>query len=249
MKQGGEHWQWDPNIPFYLGVLPRYDASGTDVKWFRAPNAFPGHTVNAYEDDSGKIVFELPLTNKNAFFWWPDANGNAPKPEQIAAELVRFTFDPQSTDLDLPEPLVISCEDCEFPRIDDRFAGKRHGRAFMDIMDPHLGTDFKAIAPVMGGGYPPYNCIGYLDYNTMCMQKYFPGRTHLVQEPVFIARPGADEGDGWVMALVSNFSTMASELHIVSTTDFSKPQAVIYLPFRLRAGLHGNWVDGQDIQL
>ncbi|KAJ5037141.1 carotenoid oxygenase [Bipolaris maydis] len=248
MKQGGEHWQWDPNIPFYLGVLPRHGALGSDVKWFRAPNAFPGHTVNAYEDDLGNIVFDLPLTNKNAFFWWPDANGNAPQPEQIAAELVRFTFDPKSTDLDLPKPLVIGHEDCEFPRIDDRFFGKMHSHAFMDIMDPNLGTDFAAIAPVMGGGYPPYNSIGHLDYSTMRMEKYFPGRTHLVQEPVCIARHHASEGDGWIMALVNNYSTMSSELHIVSTRQFEKAQAIIYLPLRLRAGLHGNWVNGQDIR-
>lgn len=32
MKQGGEHWQWDPEIPFYIGVLPRRGAAGSDVK-------------------------------------------------------------------------------------------------------------------------------------------------------------------------------------------------------------------------
>jgi carotenoid cleavage dioxygenase-like enzyme len=32
MKNGGEHWQWDPTIPFYLGVLPRHGAKGSDVK-------------------------------------------------------------------------------------------------------------------------------------------------------------------------------------------------------------------------
>ena len=32
LKRGGEHWQWDPNIPFYVGVLPRKGAKGSDVK-------------------------------------------------------------------------------------------------------------------------------------------------------------------------------------------------------------------------
>ncbi|KAK1598418.1 retinal pigment epithelial membrane protein-domain-containing protein [Colletotrichum navitas] len=54
LKAGGEHWQWDPNVPFYLGVLPRRGAKGRDVKWFRAPNAFPGHTTNAYETPEGR---------------------------------------------------------------------------------------------------------------------------------------------------------------------------------------------------
>ncbi|KAF2801522.1 carotenoid oxygenase [Mytilinidion resinicola] len=187
------------------------------------------YTVNAYEDDSGNLVFDLPLTDKNT----------------IAAKLLRFTFDPHSTDLDLPESQIIGSEDCEFPRIDERFSGKRHVHAFFDLMDPRLGTDFGTIAPRMGGGHPLYNALGHLDYKSMKIQKYFPGRTHLVQEPVFIPRKGADtaEGDGWVVALVNNYATMGSELHIVDTRDFEKSQAVIDLPVRLRAGLHGNWVD------
>lgn len=251
MKQGGEHWQWDPSVPFYIGVLPRRGASGSDVKWFRAPNAFPGHTVNAYEDNSGRLVFDLPLTDQNVFFWWPDAQGNAPKPEEISAKLVRFTFDPLSDDLDLPMHEVLSNADCEFPRIDDRYLGKRHSCAFFDLMDPSLGSDFSTIMPRMGGGHPPYNSIGQLNYSSKEVKTYFPGHTHLVQEPIFVPRKGesATEGDGWVIVLVNNYASMASELHIVDTRDFRSPAAVIELPIRLRAGLHGNWVDGQDLHL
>lgn len=68
-------------ITWLLGVLPRRGALGNDVKWVRAPNAFPDHTVNAYEDPAGNLIFDLLLTDKNVFFWWPDINGNAPKPE------------------------------------------------------------------------------------------------------------------------------------------------------------------------
>lgn len=249
MKSGGEHWQWDREVPFYLGVLPRHGASGSDVKWFRAPNAFPGHTVNAYEDPSGSIVFDLALTDENVFFWWPDAKGNAPSPEQIAAQLVRFTFDPRSDDLELPAAQLLCNKDFEFPRIDDRFCGKKHTHAFFDLMDPSLETDFATIMPRMGGGHPPYNSVGHFDYRTMTLQKYFPGRTHLVQEPIFIQRKDADtpEGDGWVVVLVNNYASMSSELHVVDTRQFEKAQAIIDLPIRLRAGLHGNWVDGSEL--
>ncbi|OAG07137.1 carotenoid oxygenase, partial [Paraphaeosphaeria sporulosa] len=249
MKQGGEHWQWNADVPFYVGVLPRHGASGADVKWFRAPNAFPGHTVNAFEDDAGNIVFDLPLTDRNVFFWWPDAQGRAPNPEEISAQLVRFTFNPRSTNLDLPPHEVIGTDDCEFPRIDDRVSGRKHTHAFFDLMDPSLGTDFGTILPRMGGGHPPYNSIGHLDYHTKIMTKYFPGPTHLVQEPIFVLRKGTEvaEGDGWVVVLVNNYASMLSELHVVGTKDFTKAQAIIYLPIRLRAGLHGNWVDAQDL--
>lgn len=116
-------------------------------------------------------------------------------------------------------------------------------------MDPTAGTNFPAILPVMGGGFPPYNCLAHYDFGTGAVEKYFPGPMHFVQEPVFLPRSeSAAEGDGYLIALVNNYSTMASELHILDTKDFTKAQAVVNLPVRLRAGLHGNWVDGQELK-
>ncbi|KAF4965563.1 hypothetical protein FSARC_6648 [Fusarium sarcochroum] len=217
-------------------------------QWFKAPNSFPGHTANAYETSDGKVVFDLPLTDKNVFFWWPDQDGNAPDPHDIHAKYVRFTFDPTSTDLDLPDHEVIAECDMEFPRIDDRVSMRPHRHSFFDMMDPKLGTDFAAISPVMGGGHALYNSLGHLDHQTGNLDVYFPGKTHMVQEPVFVARSDhAPEGDGFVIVLINNYSTMSSELHIVDTHDFSTPRAVVKLNIRLRAGLHGNWVDGKEI--
>lgn len=163
--------------------------------------------------------------------------------------LTRFTFDPRSENLDLPRPEVLSHNDCEFPRIDDQYATKQHSRAFFDVMDPSLGTDFAAIASLMGGGFAPYNALGHINLKTVETEKYFPGRTHLVQEPVFIPRSDpTGEADGWLMALVNNYTTMLSELHIVDTRNFGKAKAIVYLPVRLRAGLHGNWVDTKEME-
>lgn len=204
--------------------------------------------MNAYETDDGKILFDLPLSKKNVFFWWPEADGSAPSPESISASMLRFTIDPSSTNLELGEPETLLGEDCEFPRIDDRFLMRPHQHCFFDLMDPKLGTDFPAIAPVMGGGHAPYNSLGHFNLKTGVCEKYFPGKYHLVQEPVFIPRSqNGKEGDGYLIVLVNNYKSMSSELHIVDTEDFSKAQAIVYLPIRLRAGLHGNWVDRQDL--
>lgn len=125
----------------------------------------------------------------------------------------------------------------------------KHTQTYCDLMDPKLGTDFEAIAPVMGGGYPPYNALGHFDAWTGKCEKYFVGSKCLVQEPVFIPRSEeAEEGDGYLLALVNNYEVMGSELHLVDTKDFSKALAVVPLPIRLRAGLHGNWVDGRELR-
>ncbi|KGO42860.1 Carotenoid oxygenase [Penicillium expansum] len=246
LKQGGEHWQWSPETPFYIGVIPRYGAKSSDVKsqWFTYKNSFPGHTANAYEQDDGKIVFDLGLSDKNVFYWWPDAQGNSPEPSKIHSQLTRFTVNPHAEEGKLPEPKVLHHGNSEFYRIDDRFSGRKYSHSFFDLMDPSLGTDFAAIGPVMGGGYPPYNSLAHHVESTGKTEVYFPGRTHLVQEPVFIPRAGSkEEGDGYLMALVNNYRTLSSELHLLDCRDFTKARATILLPLRLRAGLHGNWVD------
>ncbi|TVY50639.1 Lignostilbene-alpha,beta-dioxygenase isozyme I [Lachnellula cervina] len=245
MKAGGEHWQWDPELPFYLGVLPRRGAKGSDVKWFTAPNSFPGHGANAYENEKGEVVFDLAISNKNVFFWWPDKDGNAPNPQEIVNKLTRFTFDPKADKLDLPTPEVLLEDDMEFSKIDDRFLMRKHDHIFFDVMR-HQYTDFPAVGPKMGGGAPIYNSLGHLTVSTGSYEIYNPGSTHLVQEPIFIPR-SAEEGDGWLMALVNNLEVGYSELHLVDTKNFSKAQAIIKLPVRLRPGLHGNWVGSDEL--
>ncbi|CAI4212771.1 unnamed protein product [Parascedosporium putredinis] len=186
LKRGGEHWQWSPETPFYVGVLPRKRARSGDVKWFQYRNSFPGHTANAYEDDSGALIVDLGLSDRNVFFWWPDSEGNAPEPSSIHSQLVRFTIDPASDDLLLKEPEVLQEANSEFYRIDDRFAMQFYRHCYFDSMIPTLGTDFPAIARKLGGGHPLYNSITHLNLETRDVEVYFPGPTHMVQEPVFI---------------------------------------------------------------
>ena len=100
----------------------------------------------------------------------------------------------------------------------------------------------------MGGGYPPFNGLGKYDTATGKVERYFAGPRKFTQEAVLIPRSkAAKEGDGWLVFLQNNFDAMASELAIVDTEDLSKAVALIKLPIRLRNGLHGNWVDDEDV--
>ncbi|KAJ5152643.1 uncharacterized protein N7482_009121 [Penicillium canariense] len=249
LKQGGEHWQWSADTPFYVGLLPRRGAIPSDVKWFQYKNSFPGHTANAYEDDEGQVVFDVGLSEKNVFFWWPDSQGNAPAPSSIHSQLTRFIINPRSNNLELDYPEVLHSGNSEFYRIDDRFATRKYRHCFFNSMIPELGTDFPKIAPKLGGGYPLYNSLTHYDIMTGNSDVYCPGTTHMVQEPVFIPRKGStEEADGYILVLVNNYDTMNSELHLLDTKSFERPQAVILLPLRLRQGLHGNWVDADDLR-
>ncbi|KAK4198988.1 retinal pigment epithelial membrane protein-domain-containing protein [Triangularia verruculosa] len=155
---------------------------------------FPGHVSNAFEDTAGNLVLDISLSDKNVFFWWPDAQGNAPEPSSIVSQLKRFVINPKSSDLNLADPEVLQEDNSEFYRIHDRFATKPYRHCFYDMLNTALGTDFPAIAHQLGGGYPLYNSLGHLDLETRNVEVYFPGRTHMVQEPVFIPRrSGGDE--------------------------------------------------------
>ena len=127
----------------------------------------------------------------------------------------------------------------------------------MTLMDPRLGTDFATIGPRLGGGYPLYNCLAHWNSGTGKTEVYFPGKMHMVQEPVFIPRRGVVrvkeeeeevEGNGFLLVLVNNYESMGSELHLVDTRDFTRARAVVLLPVRLRPGLHGNWVDALEVK-
>ena len=66
-----------------------------------------------------------------------------------------------------------------------------------------------------------------------------------MQEPCFVPRtPTSPEGDGYIVVVVDNVVTNLSQLVILDAQSIDKgPIARVKLPFRLRAGLHGNWFD------
>jgi len=58
----------------------------------------------------------------------------------------------------------------------------------------------------------------------------------------------AAEADGYVISIANNYKKMLTDIVILDTADLSKgPIAIIELPFRLRGGIHGSWVHGEEL--
>jgi carotenoid cleavage dioxygenase-like enzyme len=167
-------------------------------------------------------------------------------PQAISSSPTRFIIGPKSTNLDLGPGKILFEKIVEFPRIDDRFAMTKHTKAFTCFMDPSLGTDFPFIMQVMGGGFPPYNSLAAMNLGTGKMEVYFPGPRYRPRMCVYTRRGSTEEADGYMMVLLNNYSEMISELAVLDTKDFERAVAIVELPLRLRAGLHGNWVDKGD---
>lgn len=70
------------------------------------------------------------------------------------------------------------------------------------------------------------------------------------EEPWFVPNPqGTAEDDGWLFSFVSDVHSSKSSRHIPDASKFlSKPTAVIAMPGRIPAGVHGSWIDDADLK-
>jgi len=238
IRKGGILFQWDANAPQIYAVIPR-QGSAKDVRFFRAPNAFPGHTINAFEE-GGKVFLDLPIVNDNVFWFFPDAEGKAPAPPTLRTEIVRWTFDMQSKS-DTPTAKVISNFAGEFPHVDDRYVGRPYQHAFLQGTDPTQPYDADRAGPIMGFFF---NTLMHLNMSTGASETWWAGDTSSTQEPVFAPKgAAAPEGEGYVMCVVNRRAEHRSDLVILDAQRMNEgPVATVKIPVRLKYGIHGNWV-------
>ncbi len=238
LKAGGIHFQWDGSKDQIYAVLPR-DGEAKDVRWFRAPNAFPGHVINAF-DEGGMLYLDLPVASGNVFWFFPDADGKFPPPGSVAADVVRWRIDMNSKSDNL-EGSVVSKLNCEFPHVDDRYIGRPYRHAFVQAGDPTKPYNADKAGPIMGFFF---NSFAHIDMSTGKTRSWFAGDTSSTQEPVFAPKgPNAAEGEGYVLGVVNRRAENRSDVVILDAQHVDEgPIATIRLPVRLKFGIHGNWV-------
>jgi len=237
LRQGGRHFQWQPDLPQYFGVMRR-DGDGGDLHWFTAPNGFQGHTLNAF-DDGEKVYADMTSTNGNVFYFFPPADGFVPSPETLVSQLVRWTFDlsVKGGRLDM-SPLTPF--PAEFPRIDDRFALRPHRHGWMMAMDPTKPYAEDRVGP---RPFQFFNQLAHLDIATGKIQTWFADEASCFQEPVFVPRTGSSrEGDGYLLSLVNRLDERTTDMVVLDALRLGEgPVATVKLPLRMRMALHGNW--------
>lgn len=238
IKRGGILFQWEPTFDQIYIVVPR-GGEAKDVRFFRAPNAMPGHVINAF-DEGGKLYLDLPVALDNVFWFFPDKDGKFPPPGSFGTEITRWCFDMNDRN-SKAVPTVFSRLAAEFPHIDDRYVGNAHRYAFMQAMDPTKPYNADRAGPIMGFFF---NTFLTLDTQTGKADTWFAGDTSSTQEPVFAPKNAkAAEGEGYVMGIVNRRAEHRSDLVILDAQRMSEgPIATIKIPVRLKYGIHGNWV-------
>jgi carotenoid cleavage dioxygenase len=237
------HFAFDTTLPVYLGVLPRH-GDGKDIRWFKAPAACACHVMNAF-NDGAKVHIDIPVAKNSSLPFFPDAHGAPFDPVAALGYLTRWTVDMDSNSEEFHKVERLTGLADEFPRIDDRYATQPYRHGWMVVFDtqkPYEGP---------GGAFSTIcNTLGHIDLATRKEKTWFAGPQSGIQEPCFIPRNArAEEGDGYLVALIDNHITNYSDLAVFDAQRVDEgPIARAKLPTRLRQGLHGNWAEAAAFQ-
>jgi carotenoid cleavage dioxygenase-like enzyme len=215
---------WEPEKGGYVGVMRR-DADVASIRWFNVPACYVFHPMNAWEE-GGKIMADVMRYGVAPLF--PKADGSPG--DKAAARLTRWTLDLGAASDAIKEERLDDL-DGEFPRVDPRVETRKHRHGWYTA-DP------------TASGTVRQSAIAHLDQATGRRQVYQLPDGDLTSEPVFTPRSaGADEGDGWLTAVVWRAAENRSDLVVLEAQDVAKgPIATAELPRRVPFGFHGNWV-------
>lgn len=238
LREGKPHFGFDTKLPVHLGIMPRRGRA-QDLRWFSLPTVFASHVMNAHNQGT-HVHFDTVMSAGNMFPFFPDVDGAPFSPEDAAGRLTRWSVDLAADD---PCVTITRLADVvgEFPRIDDRFAGRRNRVGYQ------LGQDLTKPFDIPGGQSATgfiMNTLARITIDTGQADTWWCGAQSSLQEPCFIPRADhAAEGDGYLVVIENRLAEMASRLLLLDAQNPSLgPIATLEIPFRMRPGLHGNWV-------
>lgn len=245
LKAGKPHFGFDTAQPTYLAVMPRKPGTtAADIRWFKGGNCFTAHVMNAHQEGT-RLHLDLPVAANSMMPFFPDINDKPFDPVAGSTYLTRWTVDLSQNEEEY-KSTRLSDMIGEFPRIDDRFTGRKNRYGWMVVIDPAQPVELKGGS---AGGWV-MNTLGMVDLETGAEQKWWCGPVSSIQEPCFVPRPGSDkEGDGWIVMVCNRLENHSSDLLIFEATNIAAgPIATIAIPVRLRFGLHGNWAEASAVK-
>ncbi|WP_437737232.1 carotenoid oxygenase family protein [Sorangium sp. So ce1335] len=197
------------------------------VRRFGVEAFFQWHFANAYDDGDDLVVDLVRYPGLGTL----GAIGKDPdRPELASIEdgvLVRHRVRAAREELAVEDLGGVMGE---FPRCDPRVEGERHGVVF-------LAAEGEAEDPLGNG-------IARVDIDTGAVTRARLARHERPSEPVFVPRsPGAPEGDGHVLALVTDVKARKSAVHVWDAARLDEaPLARIHLPHASPQTFHGTFV-------
>jgi len=210
-------FRWDPEHEPRVGLLPR-NGSAKDIIWSSIKPNYAYHPMNAYEDETGKVVIDI--CRYETMF---DKDTNGPFGDSLP-RLDRWTINPQTRKV---TEEIVDERTQEFPRCHPDLNGKPYQYGYT--------------VAVEGYRFPG---IYKHDMRAGTATRFDVGAGRSSAEPVFVPREGASaEDDGYLMTYVYDEGKDRSDLIILDAQDLSRPAlATVHLPARVPYGFHGNWI-------
>lgn len=212
-------YRWMDDHESRVGLLP-IDGTADDVVWCSVDPCYVYHPANAVDLPDGS--FQVDVVRHPSTF--------RTEPIEGAAVLARWTVDPSSGKVheDVLDDLPI-----EFPRFDDRLAGRPYRYAYASSLPIIDGADGSVVR---------------YDLHTGRREGWTPGGGAFVGELVFVPRdrstvPTEDTADGWLVGYTHDHAAGSAELVVLAADDIAAgPVGTVRIPARIPIGFHGNWL-------
>lgn len=243
LRDGRIHWGWDRSKPSMIGVIPR-GGNARDMRWFEGPERCMMHTFNAYTDGD-KVVLYAPFYDSNFFPFFPNVDGSPFNPAGARAVIRRITLDLSKRSNKWEEEILWDQPINDLGKIDPRV---------MTLDTRYLYAPY--VDDARTGSLPPgsparmTNMYGRFDLRSQQVERYFAGPTHSLQECTFVPREPAEEGNGYLIGVCTNYAEQRSELVIADAQRLGDGDvARVILPFVVSSQVHGIWAGNHELPL
>ncbi len=219
-----DSFSWKPELGTKVLVLDKADL--TRRRTYELPAFFAFHYGSGWEEADGTLRFDGCLSPDASF---ATTNGKSvmkgvwtPEP---SPKLAMFALRPDGR-----ATVERTAVEAEFPRTDGRFSGR--------------ARRYTIHATAAGQNGPLFHGYATHDWKTGRSDAFNFGPGHLVEEAVFVARPGgSQELDGWLLAPSVNVRAKATELHVFDARRVAAGPVCTWRADRaLPVSLHGAFV-------
>ena len=223
-KGAAECIQFNPKSPTKIVVIPR-NGKG-EVRFYNTDPCFVFHHANAFEQD-GKLILDSICYDNFPSIDDAEDYSKVDFDHVPASNLWRFIVDLATEAVDIE---VLTERACEFPTMNPQNVGRDYRYLYLGAA--HGST-----------GNAPLQALLKRDMQTGETQLWSAAPRGFGGEPLFVARPGAEqEDDGWLLLWLYNAEGDRTELAIFNAQDItSGPIAKLNLKHRVPYGLHGSF--------
>jgi all-trans-8'-apo-beta-carotenal 15,15'-oxygenase len=216
---------WRPDLGTQVLVVDKADLSKRRL--YDLPAFFTFHMGDAWAERDGTIRFDICIDSDPSFAIQGGADiiKGVYKPADDGPTLAMVSLHPDGRGV-----LERTAVGAEFPRSDRRFAG--------------VERRFSVHTAIPGEGHPLFEGLAVHDWRRQTQQSFGFGPRHLVEEALFVPRPGsAAEFDGWLVGPSVNLDARASELHVFDAQHVDAGPICTWRADRvLPVGFHGFFV-------